>query len=264
MDKKVILICIDGMRADAVQACGNPYAKELEKICTYTYTAQTIMPSGTLPAHMSMVLSVSPQRHGITSNVYTPTVCHSTGLFEKVVRASGSGRSAMFYNWEPIRDIAKPNSLAYATYIRAFSTNAHSDILLTDACEKLIAEKLNCEKSINFAFLYLVDTDAAGHYHTWMGEEYMESVSIGIDSVKRMIERFGDEYTVIVMTDHGGHDNTHGTDCPEDMTIPLFFYGPDFPAGKEIDGVSIMDIAPTIAKVMGFEPDEEWEGRSII
>lgn len=274
MDKKVILICIDGLRPDGVKECGNPYVKELEKICTYTYTAQTVYPSATFPAHMSMVTSVPPQKHAQLTNLYVQPVKSYTGLFEKIVQASGSGRSAMFYNWEPIRDIARPNSLAYATYIRAFSTNKNSDIMLTDACEKLITErleverspreKLRTEKSLNFVFLYLVDTDAAGHYHGWMGEEYMESVSIGIDSVKRMIERFGDEYSVIVMTDHGGHGCTHGSDHPEDMTIPLFFYGPDFEKGKEIKGGSIMDIAPTIAKVMGFEPDEEWEGHSII
>ena len=31
MDKKVILISIDGMRPDGLKACGNDYVKELEK-----------------------------------------------------------------------------------------------------------------------------------------------------------------------------------------------------------------------------------------
>ena len=31
MDKKVILISIDGMRPDGLKQCGNPYVKELEK-----------------------------------------------------------------------------------------------------------------------------------------------------------------------------------------------------------------------------------------
>ena len=29
-------------------------------------------------------------------------------------------------------------------------------------------------------------------------------------------------------------------------------------------GVSLLDIAPTVARVMGFAPDTEWEGRAII
>jgi fructose/tagatose bisphosphate aldolase len=49
----------------------------------------------------------------------------------------------------------------------------------------------------------------------------------------------------------------------EDTTIPMFFIGDEFEKGKEIDGVSITDIAPTVAKIMGFEPEKEWEGRAV-
>lgn len=40
MDKKVILTSIDGMRPDGLKQCGNPYLKELEKRCSYTYKAR--------------------------------------------------------------------------------------------------------------------------------------------------------------------------------------------------------------------------------
>ena len=33
--------------------------------------------------------------------------------------------------------------------------------------------------------------------------------------------------------DHGGHDRTHGTDSPEDMTIPFIIKGKDFKAGEK-------------------------------
>ena len=39
--------------------------------------------------------------------------------------------------------------------------------------------------------------------------------------------------------------------------------GSHFEKGKEID-CSILDIAPTVAKIMGFSPVNEWEGSSII
>lgn len=31
-----------------------------------------------------------------------------------------------------------------------------------------------------------------------------------------------------MMADHGGYDRTHGMQIPEDMTVPLFLYSPDF------------------------------------
>ena len=89
-------------------------------------------------------------------------------------------------------------------------------------------------------------------------------ISIAIDNVKRMIERFGDEYSVIVMADHGGHDRSHGSEMPEDMTVPFFFYGKDFEAGKELQDVSLLEIAPTIAKVMGVPCEPDWDGHAVI
>lgn len=77
-------------------------------------------------------------------------------------------------------------------------------------------------------------------------------------------EECGDEYTVIVTANHGGHDRMHGTDLPEDTTIPMFYFGKQLEAAKCYSGGSILDIAPTIAKIMGVDPAPEWEGKAII
>lgn len=50
--------------------------------------------------------------------------------------------------------------------------------------------------------------------------------------------------------EEGGHDRTHGHDIPEDMTIPVIFCGPRFKKGEVLSGVSIKDIAPTIARLL--------------
>ena len=130
---------------------------------------------------------------------------------------------------------------------------------LTDEAERRIKES-----KPDFVFLYMVETDEkGGHDNGWMSEEYLRRISIAIDNVKRMVESFGDEYSVIVMADHGGHDRSHGTTMPEDMTVPFFFYGPDFEKGKVVDGVSLLEIAPTIAKIMGIVPEREWDGKPV-
>ena len=33
---------------------------------------------------------------------------------------------------------------------------------------------------------------------------------------------------------------------------------------KDFGNVNVIDIAPTIAKIMGFAPEEDWEGKSLI
>ena len=257
MKNKVLLISVDGLRPDGMQACGNPYVKELEKMCAYTYTARSMEPSVTFPCHFSMTHSVTPQRHGILTNTYVPQVRPVEGIFEKIKHAGGI--SAMFYGWEPLRDIAKPGSLKFATYINAYMQES-VDTVLTDEAIKTIKEN-----TPDFAFLYLVDTDdKGGHDNGWMTEEYLRRASIAIDNVKRMIDAFGEEYSVIIMSDHGGHNRSHGSTMPEDMTIPLFFYGKDFTAGEIARQLSLLDIAPTIAKLMDIEPDREWEGQSVV
>ena len=50
---------------------------------------------------------------------------------------------------------------------------------------------------------------------------------------------------------------------PEDMTIPLFIKGENFPEGKVIEDASILDIAPTITDILGVKKDKDWEGKSL-
>jgi predicted AlkP superfamily phosphohydrolase/phosphomutase len=56
----------------------------------------------------------------------------------------------------------------------------------------------------------------------------------------------------------------HGTLQPEDMTIPIIAYGTPFDAGKELSGLSILDVAPTIVTLLGVEIPRDWEGRSLV
>lgn len=254
--EKVILISIDGMRPDGLLSCGNPFVNELVNLGSYTLNAQTVLPTVTLPCHISMFHSVPPQRHGISTNIYTPMVRPLNGLFEQIANAGGV--SAMYYGWEPLRDVSHPASLKFSGYINAYMEES-SDTALTDMALAQIRKS-----HPDFVFLYLVETDEkGGHDHGWMTPEYLNTISVAIDNVKRVIEYCSEEYTVIITADHGGHDRSHGTDLPEDMTIPMFFIGKRFTPGQALNNVSILDIAPTIADIMSIPTTPEWEGRSL-
>ena len=135
MENKVILISIDGMRPDGFLNCGNPFINDMMAMSTYTLSGSTVFPSVTLPCHMSMFHSVTPALHGITTNIYTPPVRPVNGLFEQVDKMGGI--SGMYYGWEPLRDIASPGTLKFATYINAYMQES-GDTVLTDEAEKLI------------------------------------------------------------------------------------------------------------------------------
>ena len=114
-------------------------------------------------------------------------------------------------------------------------------------------------------FLYLGETDEiGGHRFGWMTPEYLENVSVALDCVKQVKEAVGEDYDVILMADHGGHDRTHGTEMAEDMTIPMLLWGKDVDKNMSLDGANIKDVAPTVVKLLGVQPDEDWEGKSLL
>ena len=252
--EKVILISIDGMRPDGFLACGNPYAEELQRISAHSLSARTVWPSVTLPCHLSLFHSVPPQRHGILTNTFVPFARPLPGLFEVVQQ--NYMHSAMFYGWEPLRDVSRPSSLRWADYIHSDS-DPDTDVQLTDRC----LWRIRRDKP-DFVFLYLVQTDHFGHDCGWMSKEYLHAIDVALDCTKRVIEEFGDEYSIIITADHGGHDRDHGEDIPEDMTIPQFYIGRRFTPGKQLENLSILDTAPTIADLMGLRCPPEWEGKS--
>lgn len=257
MKQKVILISIDGMRPDGFLACGHPFIQDMMKLGSYTLQGRTVFPSVTLPCHMSMFHSVPPERHGITANVYMPPVRPINGLFEQI-KASG-GVSAMYYGWEPLRDIARPASLKFAEFLNAYMEE-NTDGALADAAIARIKKS-----APDFVFLYMVETDEkGGHDCSWMSEGYLHQISNAIEQVKKVYEACGNEYTIIVTADHGGHDRSHGTQMPEDMTIPQFFIGKDFVPGQELENVCLLDLAPTIAHIMGIPAANEWEGKVLV
>lgn len=256
-DNKVILILVDGMRPDGLMQCGNKYVPELLADSTYTLTGRTVMPSVTLPCHMSLFHSVDPDRHGIVTNGYTPQVRPINGLFEQLDLADK--KNAFFYTWEELRDLGRPDHLNCAVML-----NQHHATGTDQAITDLAISYINKEAP-DFMFLYLGETDEVGGHSTgWMSETYLGCIANALDCVERLRKNIPADYTVILLADHGGHDRSHGTDMPEDMTIPLVFNGPAFPKNKVIDGVSIKDVAPTITDLLGAKNAKEWEGKSVL
>lgn len=257
MGKKVILILADGFRPDALAECGHPFAQKMLDRGSYSLTAQAVDPSVTLPCHMSLFHSVTPQRHGILTNTFVPQVRPVSGLCEQL--SAAGKRCAFFYNWEELRDLSRPSSLIYSYFISGACGFEKSNEMLTENALTFIRE----EKP-DFAFVYLGLTDDAGHRCGWMGEEYLEACRLTMEETERLVNAFSEEYTIFFTADHGGHDRTHGTLEKEDMNIPLICMGEDFMPGEIKKEVTIMDIAPTITKLLEVPESPDWEGKSIL
>lgn len=253
---KVLLILVDGMRPDAL---GNvAQAKAILSKSCYTLNAKTVIPSVTLPCHMSLFHSVDPSRHGITTNTYTPQVRPVNGLCE--VLAGANKTCAFFYNWEQLRDLTRPKSLAYSCFCDGlrFGFGKANDVVTDAACAYLE------QNDTDFAFLYLGYPDDAGHKYGWMSSEYMTALNNCWENITKIVDSLQDDYFVIITADHGGHDRMHGTDMPEDTTIPVIVINKGVDQTVDLSNANIKDLAPTISALLDVSADREWEGTSLL
>jgi predicted AlkP superfamily pyrophosphatase or phosphodiesterase len=253
----VVFVLIDGVRPDAIEAANCPHLTGLRNRSAFTLKARSVMPSVTLPCHMSIFHSVPPGRHGVTTNDWQPMARPLPGLIEQA-RAVGR-RCAFFYNWEPLRNLNLPGGLAFSY----FRDNVYSD----PNADQVIAEeavRYLTTDQFDFAFVYFGTVDTIGHLSGWMSNEYLAQLERVDHSLGTVLTALPADSALLLQSDHGGHERTHGTDSPEDMTIPWLVAGPGIRRGYEIEtAVSLLDTAPTLARLLKINPSPEWEGRCV-
>lgn len=260
MGNKAIIVLVDGMRPDGILECGERYLQDLAAQSTASFAAKTVFPSVTLPCHTSLFFGVDPQRHGVFTNEWRPFVRPFDSLGDLVARHFK--KAAMFYNWEPLRDLNRPGSLAFS-YFRGLPDSHEAALRSEQNMTELAVDYLK-EEQPDFVFLYLGYTDIAGHGYGWMTPHYFEALANASRCIRRVKESLTEEYALIVTADHGGHAQDHGQNCPEDMTIPIIFNGKAFPANTALENLQLIDIAPTVADWLGLHPLPEWEGKSVL
>lgn len=250
----VVFIMLDGVRPDAITTTNCPTLGSLRERGSSTMQARSVMPCITLPCHMSIFHSIPPTRHGITSNTFIPMARPLPGLVE-VARAAEK-RAAFFYNWEQLRDLARPGNLHYSYFRDSAYDRDGDDETVLQATRLVQAEKPD------LLFIYIGTVDTVGHDYGWMSDQYLKQLEHVDSLLGSFFATLPADYTCIVHSDHGGHERNHGTDSAEDMTIPWIAIGPNIKKGYTIQSqISLLDTAPTIARILGLQPHRDWEGR---
>jgi glycerophosphoryl diester phosphodiesterase len=257
--KRAILVMLDGCRSDALEAVATPTFDRIRREGAWTLTARAVMPSSTLPCHTSIFHSQVPAEHGVLSNIWTPSEALAPSLIT-TVREAGYPTAA-FYTWEELRDLAPPGKLDRCHY-RRLSYEAFDELYAT-AIETITRLKPT------FSFVYLEAPDALGHRYGWMSPRYLEAVQKVDEVVGRLMQALEvsgdlDETLIVVMADHGGHGRGHGTEMPEDMTIPWLIWGPGIRVGYHVEReVRLIDVAPTLLYALGIPQPGAWRGEVI-
>jgi arylsulfatase A-like enzyme len=70
---------------------------------------------------------------------------------------------------------------------------------------------------------------------------------------------------LIITADHGGLEQQHGGDSPEETTIPWLAVGPGVPAGLTLNTpIVIYDTAATALYALNLPIPQAWDGRPIL
>lgn len=259
--ERVLIVSFDGLRPDAIADANMVNVMSLMQSGAYSMSAQTIMPSLTLPAHASMLVGTCPAKHIVRWNEYVPQNGYALGtdIFD-LVKAAGM-RTAMVVGKEKLRQITEPGSTDYFEFI-----DKTDKIRDTSTVERLAVTQI--QQGFDLLFVHFPEGDLAGHEYGWMSREQLRTYGRDDTLFGMLLQALKtnglyESTTVIVTSDHGGHDTTHGTNAPEDMTIPWIISGPGVVPGILSTQVYTMDTAATTAFALGLPLPAEWDGAPV-
>ncbi len=220
------------------------------------FSARTVTPSITLPAHTSLLRGVSPAEHGVMVN-RAPEHAIDAPSFLRVARTAGL-RTAALYNWTLFSSILESNATDTRTVIDGGYDPAEDEELTVLACDLL------ARRSSDLLFTYFAAPDLAGHDSGWDSDEYRTAIGVVDLQLGRLVAAAGDDCSVIVTTDHGGLDKDHTKSRPIDLETFMILRSPRIDAATAWTNASILDVAPTVAELCGFAPDPAWVGDSLL
>lgn len=258
---RVLIVSFDGLRPDAIAAANMVNVLSLMQSGAYTLNARTIMPSTTLPAHSSMLVGTCPAKHIVRWNEYVPQNGFAIGkdIFD-LAHAAGL-RTAMVVGKEKLRQVTEPGSTDFFQFV-----DDTDKIVDPYRIEQLAIQQI--AGGVGLMFVHFPNGDLAGHEFGWMSRTQLETYAFDDESLGYILETLKNrdlyaDTMVIVTSDHGGHDTTHGFDVFEDMTIPWIVSGPGILPMQLTTQVHTMDTAATAAFALGLQLPPEWDGRPV-
>jgi predicted AlkP superfamily pyrophosphatase or phosphodiesterase len=259
--RHVVVISIDGLRADAIEASGARNLQRMMREGAWSLDARTIMPCRTLPSHTSMLTGVSPAVHGITWN-------------DEEVGEQGRVRVATVFDMADSAHLQTAAFFGKAKFRHLIHGDAPDEVEAPSGLEIVLAPQMTQNvvdylryHAPDLLFVHLPDPDIAGHSTGWMNTPYRWAVrraDAAVEQIRRAaVARFNGDVVLIVTADHGGHGRDHGTDAIEDVRIPWIAWGAAVQPGELPSGIRTMDTAATALWLLGVPVPTRWEGRPV-
>ena len=109
--ERVIILSLDGLRPDGLLRSNIPRISELINGGASSFSARTILPSGTLPAHASMLSGRCPSKHGILWNDLVPSLGYLEGPTILSMAKDAGMRTVMVVGKDKLETLARPGTV---------------------------------------------------------------------------------------------------------------------------------------------------------
>lgn len=264
MCEQVVLAVVDGMRPDGIAACGHPFFMRLAEESTHCLNAKTITRPITLPAHISLFTSVDQHHHTNLNNEWHPYPAPYDGILE-VVHKAGK-KTAMFVTWEPLRHLGRAGSVDRLDFQRGdVPGRSFADALLFERAWTQRVAKVIQKAQYDFIFYYFEMADVVGHQTGWMSKAYLDALFCAGTCLELLFDACQPHQQFIVAADHGGHDTVHNDPGnPFDMTIPIYCAGSLFKKNRAAKNWYLLDIAPTVSRILQAETPAHYQGKPLL
>ncbi|QIZ06989.1 sulfatase-like hydrolase/transferase [Priestia megaterium] len=247
INKKVIVIVIDGMRKERFEEANTPFLDYLRKNGTDYTRMETVYPARTVVCFSSMFSGTYPFEHGIKSNM---------------VWKQGIKVESVF---DTLRKVGKKGSLlavahlvdSFGKDVETFTAVMHNNVVDRKIIDR--AKNIMEEQDPDLQIVQLISTDQTGHSRGVLYNEYIQKIEEADALVKEYFEWLKEKgklenYTFIVCADHGQADGIggHGHLDEGERFVPFFMYGPSIETGKSVEEKhSLVSLASTISYLLG-------------
>jgi len=254
---KLLCVIVDGLSAETLACAHVPCFDALAREGVLSLHLRPVRPCLTLPTLVSLLTSLPPEEHGVLGNSGAGRVSpHAVSLFSLLRYRHHT--AAAFYSNDRLRLLFPPGCLQTGLLINSQSIRNVDRELAEQAARHLQREKPDC------CLLYLEGADIASTHFGLGSEAYLESVeqadrALGLIAEHLTVAGLHRDYVIMVLGCGGA------TRPPVEAAascLPLLLSGPGLRKGHHLDRpLSFLDLAPTMAAILGLAPHPDWQGR---
>ncbi|MEU8619288.1 alkaline phosphatase family protein [Streptomyces sp. NPDC048623] len=261
---KVLVVGMDGLRHDRIDAAKAPNLKSLMANGTYGRSLLYANPmAGTLsgPGWSTISTGVWPDKHGVKDNTFTGRAYGTyPGFLARLNQLRPDLSLFAAVDWPELDTYGTvtPGADAKLVYANNYAVN---DALITDATEDILRNQ-----NPDVVFVYFGETDEIGHAYGAASQKYLDAIDVQDAYLGRLLAAIKarpayatERWTVIVATDHGHTDaGGHGGSSIEERRTFVLAQGPGIAAGARPLDTRLVDVAATVFHQLGITPDPAW------